>query len=87
MAKKRVAKKAAKTTKKVEKNVQEEEVVLAPSQQKALQLVDKSAKIRSGLEQAVVLAAAKAVRKFFREQNVELTPAQATDLTSILFGE
>jgi hypothetical protein len=83
MAKKR----AAKETKKGAKSAREEQIILDPDQDKALRLVDKSAKIRAELEGAVSLAAAKAVRKVMKDHGISLTPAQTTLLTSIWFGE
>ena len=83
MAKKRAPKK----TKKGAKSAREEQIILDPDQDKALRLVDKSAKIRAELEGAVSLAAAKAVRKVMKDHGISLTPAQTTVLTSIWFGE
>ena len=87
MAKKRPAKKSAKTTKKAETKAQDERIVLSPDQEKALKLVDKSAKVRGELEQAVTLATAKAVRKCMKENKIELTPPEANELAAIWFGE
>ena len=83
MAKKRAPKK----TKKGAKSAREEQIILDPEQDKALRLVDKSAKIRAELEEVVSLAAAKAVRKVMKDHGISLTPAQTTVLTSIWFGE
>lgn len=87
MAKKRPAKKTAKTTKKAGAKVQSEQIVLRPAPNKALKLVDKSAKVRADLEGAVTLAAAKAVRKVMKDHGITLTPPEASEITSILFGE
>jgi hypothetical protein len=87
MAKKRPATKTAKTTKQTPSKTQDEQIVLGPAQDKALKLVDKSAKVRAELEKAVMLAAAKAVRKCMKEHNIELTGPEAAVLTSIWFGE
>jgi 16S rRNA G966 N2-methylase RsmD len=87
MAKKRAAKKAAPATKKTAKQAPAEQVYLDPPQDKALRLVDKSAKVRAELEQAVTAAAAKAVRKLMKDHNIPLTPAQADLLTAIWFSD
>lgn len=87
MPKKRTAKKSAKSTKKRAKKTQEEQIILDPNQEKALRLVDKSAKIRVELLEAVMLAAAKAVRKVMKDHGISFTPPQASVLTSIWFGE
>ncbi len=83
MAKKRAAKK----TKKGTNIAREEQIILDPDQDKALRLVDKSAKIRAELEGVVSLAAAKAVRKVMKDHGISLTPSQTSVLTSIWFGE
>jgi hypothetical protein len=85
MAKKRAAKKSA--AKKRTKSAPEEQIVLDPDQDKALRLVDKSAKICAELEGAVSQAAAKAVRKVMKDHGISLTPAQTAVLTSIWFSE
>lgn len=87
MAKKRPAKKAAKTTKKTGKKTQDVQIVLSPNQDKALKLVDKSAKVCGELEEAVKLAVAKAVRKCMKEHGIELTTPEASLLMSIWFEE
>ena len=87
MAKKRAAKKSVTSTKKVTKQRPEEQIILDADQDKALRLVDKSAKIRAELEQAVMLAAAKVVRKVMKDHGISLTPPQASVLTSIWFAE
>lgn len=84
MAKKRAAQRTAKPTKNAHDH---EEIILDPIQDKALRLVDKSAKVRAELELAVTQAAVKAVRKFMKQHKIDLTPAQAVVLTSIWFGE
>ncbi len=73
--------------KKGAKSAREDQIILDPAQDKALRLVDKSAKIRAELEGAVSLAAAKAVRKVMKDQGISLTPTQTTVLTSIWFGD
>jgi hypothetical protein len=83
MAKKRAAEK----TKRGTKSAREEQIILDPDQDKALRLVDRSAKVRAELEGAVSLAAAKAVRKVMKDHGISLTPPQASVLTSIWFGE
>ena len=87
MAKKRAAKKSAKSTKTATKSTPEEQIILDPDQDKALRLVDKSAKIRVELEQAVTLAATKAARKVMKDHGISLTPSQTSLLASIWFGE
>ena len=87
MAKKRPAKKTTETTTKAETKAQSEQIVLGPDSNKALKLIDKSAKVRAELEQAVTLAAAKAVRKVMKNHGITLTPPEASEITSILFGE
>ena len=87
MAKNRPAKETAKTTKKAEAKAQDEQIVLGPGPAKALTLIGKSAKVRAELEEAVTLAAAKAVRKVIKDHGLALTSLEAGDLTSIMFGE
>jgi hypothetical protein len=87
MAKKRAAKESAKSTKKASKQAPAEQIYLDPPQDKAVRLVDKSAKVRSELEQAVTLAAAKAVRKVMKDHDILLTSAQADVLTTIWFAD
>jgi len=84
MAKKRTTKK---TTKKAGKKVLNEQIVLDPVEKKALRLVDRSDKLRGELEQSVILAASKAVRKVMKDHKITLTPPQASVITSILFEE
>ena len=86
MAKKPVAKKAAKTAGKAKKKVPDEEIILTPEQDQAVRLVDKSAKVRTELEEAVTLAAAKAVRKVMKDHAISLTAPQADVLTAIWFN-
>ena len=88
MTKKRTAKKSAPATKKKHaEQCREEQIILDPEQDKALRLVDRSAKIRAELEGAVTTAAAKAVRKVMKDHGIALNPAQTNVLTSIMFGE
>jgi len=94
MAKKRAAKKTAQATKTTEKAPKKgkkqppvEQIDLDPPQDKAVRLVDKSARVRAELEQAVTAAAAKAVRKVMKDHNIHLTAAQADVLTAIWFGD
>ena len=87
MAKKRAAKKSARSTSKATKKTHEEEIILAPEQDKALKLVDGLTKIRAELEHAVTSSAARAVRKVMKDHGISLTPPQAGVLTSIWFGE
>jgi anthranilate/para-aminobenzoate synthase component II len=87
MAKKRTAKKAAQTTEKAGKKAQDEQIVLGPGPKKALRLVDKSAKVRAGLEDAVTAAITKAVRKCMKENGIELTSLEGNVLATIWFGE
>lgn len=87
MAKKQTAKKATGKAKKTEKKSQGGQLVISPDQEKALKLVDKSAKVRDELEQAVGLAIAKVVRKVMKDHNISLTPPEASELTAIWFGE
>ncbi len=87
MAKKRPAKKAAKTTKTTEKQVHVEEIVLSPGQDKAIRLVEKSAKVRGELEEAVKLAATKVVRKCMKDHGIQLTAPEATLLMTFWFEE
>jgi hypothetical protein len=86
MAKKRPAKKTAPTTKKTETN-EDEQIALSPAQDKALKMVDKSAKVRAELEEAVSLAITKAVRKCMKDNKIELTLPEVSVLASIWFGE
>lgn len=88
MAKKLPAKKAA--DKKVAAQVAEspeEELVLGPNPKKALRLADKSAKVRMELEEAAMLAAAKAVRACMKSHGIALTSLEASVLAAIWFGE
>ena len=87
MAKKRPAKKAATTTKKAEPKAEVEEIVLGPNPRKALKLVEKSAKVRAELEEAVMVAVDNTVRKVMKANKIELTPSEANILTTIWFGE
>jgi hypothetical protein len=64
-----------------------EELALAPLETQALELTESSEKVRVELEQAVTGAAAVAVRKVFRLHKIRLNPAEAANLTVILFGE
>ncbi|MEN6449112.1 MAG: hypothetical protein ABFC96_01350 [Thermoguttaceae bacterium] len=80
MAKKQSAKKPAPSH-------DEEQIVLGPNPKKALRLADKSAKMREELEDAAMLAAAKAVRTCMKKHNIELTPLEASMLAAIWFGE
>jgi hypothetical protein len=64
-----------------------EEFALAPLEAKAFDLAQSSDKVRVELEQAVTKAAADAVRKVFRLHKIGLSPAEAANLTVILFGE
>lgn len=82
-----MAKKTAKSSKKATKKAPAEQIYLDPTQDKAVTLVEKSAKIRAELEEAVGLAASKAVRKVMKDHKINLTPAQADVLTAIWFGE
>ncbi|MCE5269358.1 MAG: hypothetical protein LLG00_15890 [Planctomycetaceae bacterium] len=84
MAKKQPAKKQP-AKKPVES--QEEQIVLGPNPKKALRLIDKSAKVREELEEAAMLAAAKAVRTLMKKHDISLTPLEASVLAAILFGE
>ena len=84
MATKRATRRSAKPAKEAHDH---EEIILDLIQDKALRLVDKSAKVRAELEQAVSQAAARAVRKCMKDHKIDLTPAQATVLTSIWFRE
>jgi len=84
MAKKRAAAKRAPSTK---RKARKEEIVLDPIQDKALKMVDKSAKLRAELERTVTMAAIKAVKKVMKDHGISLTMAQAMVLTSIWFGE
>jgi hypothetical protein len=85
MAKKSAAKESKATKKSTKKAAAE--IVLDPCQDKALRLVDKSAKVRGELEQAVTEAASKVVRKVMKAHDINLTPAQADMLTTIWFAD
>ena len=87
MAKKRPAKKATTTTKKAEPKSEGEEIILGPNPKKALKLVDKSAKVRAELEQAITIAVDGAVRRVMKANKIELTPSEANILAMIWFGE
>jgi hypothetical protein len=87
MAKKRPAKKTAARSKRTETKPEEEQIVLGPNATKALRLVDKSAKARAELEEAVTLALAKVVRKVMKDNKIELTPSEADVLSAIWFGD
>jgi len=89
VAKKRSAKKASSAkAASAPKNppVEGEEVVLDPLQEKALRLVDRSAKVRKELEDALAAAAAKVVRKVLKGHGIALSPAQA-DLLMVLWTD
>lgn len=86
MAKKQTAKQAPKTTKKINKKVQDEQIVLSPAQDKAFLLVDKSAKVRAELEAAVVVAVTNAVRKVMKNHDISLSALESADLAAIWFG-
>jgi hypothetical protein len=87
MAKKRPAKKATKTTKKAEPRSEGEEIVLGPNPRKALKLVDKSAKVRAELEEAITVALDSTVRKVMKANKIVLTASEANILAMIWFGE
>jgi hypothetical protein len=87
MTKERVAKKTAHSTKTAAEKTHDEPIILDSDQDKALRLVDRSAKVRAELEKAVTLAAAKAVRKVLKDHGISLSPAQTSVLTSIWFTE
>jgi len=82
-----MAKKTAKSSKKAPKNPPAEEILLTPAQDKALKLVDKSAKTRVALEQEVGEAVSKAVRKVMKDNKIALTLAEACVLAEIWFGD
>ena len=88
-AKKRPAKETPATSKSAEAEMEahEEELVLAPGQDKSLKLVEKSAKVRAELEGAVTLAITKAVRKCMKDNKIELTLPEASMLAAIWFGD
>jgi hypothetical protein len=87
MAKKRPAKMTAKMTKKTETKPQEEQIVLGANAEKALKLIDKSAKVCDEIEETVSLAVAKALQKVMKANKIELTAAEADLLAGILFGD
>ena len=87
MAKKQPAKKTATTTKKADPKPEVEEIVLGPNPKKALKLVEKSAKVRAELEDAITVAVDNTVRKVMKANKIELTPSEANILASIWFGE
>ena len=88
MAKKRPVKKAAEKKSAAKKaDTHEEQIVVGPNPKKALRLVEKSAKVRTELEDAVMLAAAKAVRTCMKKHDIALTPLDASVLAAIWFGE
>ena len=80
-------KKAAPTTKKAEPKQEGEEIVLGPNPKKALKLIEKSAKVRAEVEDAVMVAVDNAVRKVMKANKIELTPSEANILASLWFGE
>lgn len=82
MAKKKSSKKAPKKA-----ESQDEQMLITPDQEKALKLVEKSARVRNELEQAVGLAITRAVRKCMKENRIELTAPEAGDLAGIWFGD
>ena len=84
MAKQRPAKKI---TKKAEPKPEGEEIVLGANPKKALKLVEKSAKVRAELEDAITVAVDNTVRKVMRANKIELTPSEANILATLWFGE
>jgi hypothetical protein len=87
MAKQRPAKKATTTTKKGESKPEVEEIVLGANPKKALKLVEKSAKVRAELEEAIMVAVDSTVRKVMKANKIDLTPSEASILAMIWFGE
>lgn len=79
-----VKKKAAKKARKAE---HVHEFQLDPIEEKAFRLAHSSAKVQRALEEAVTVALSKAVRKVFKDNRIDLTPAQATNMAMILFGD
>jgi len=82
--KKAPAKKAPKTTRAHEAEL---EITLEPIEEKAFHLAHSSAKVQRELEEAVTEALGKSVRKVFKNHPIDLTPAQATNMAMILFGD
>jgi hypothetical protein len=65
----------------------DEEITLEPIEEKAFHLAHTSAKVQRELEEAVTDALGKSVRKVFKNHRIDLTPAQATNMAMILFGD
>jgi len=90
MPKKKAATKKApakKAPKKTPAHEAELEITLEPIEEKAFHLAHSSAKVQRELEEAVTEALGKSVRKVFKNHRIDLTPAQATNMAMILFGD
>jgi hypothetical protein len=62
-------------------------IEIGPAEEKALNLVDRSAKVRDALEQEATAAISKTVRKVFKDHGVALTAAEAATVAVVLFSE
>jgi len=68
-------------------NCQCEEIALDPVEEKALDLVQSSAKVQQALEDAAMESLSKAVRKVFKDHKVSLNPSQAKKIALVLFAD
>ena len=85
---KKTPKPATKTKKKApSKKIERIEIKLGPVESKAFDLAHSSVELRSELEEAVTLAIAQTVRKFFKQHGISLTTLQAQELALVLFGD
>jgi hypothetical protein len=82
-----VKKKAAKKARKADEAEHVHEFQLDPVEEKAFRLAHSSAKVQRALEEAVTAALSKTVRKVFKDNRIDLTPIQATNMAMILFGD
>lgn len=85
--KKAAPKKAAKKAPQAQETEHVHEFQLDPVEEKAFHLAHSSAKVQRALEEAVTDALARAVRKVFKDNRINLSPAQANNMAMILFGD
>jgi hypothetical protein len=79
--------KSAKAPKQAKAEPHEQEIALSDNAFKALKLIEKSAKVRTQLEEAVTLAVDKAVQKCMKDNKLALTLLEANVLAGLWFGE
>lgn len=64
-----------------------QEFQMDPVEEKAFRLAHSSAKVQRALEEGVTVALSRTVRKVFKDNRIDLTPAQANNMAMILFGD